>query len=99
MDAELRTKIEAAVGDMGTTAHNSLRRALRPLASDEELLVSVRKYEQAAMALRDDHMEGLKRLSEEVAGAQEQRHREERGLWTKVHELTRTLRERLPQEW
>jgi hypothetical protein len=110
MDAELRTRIEAAVGDMGTTAHNSLRRALRPLASEvsserrqwqashEELLVSVRKYEQAAMALRDDHMEGLKRVSEEVAGAQEQRHREERGLWTKVHELTRTLRERLPQE-
>jgi len=109
-DADLRARIEAAVSDVGAAAHATIRRALRPFTAEaaserrqrqaghEELLVSFLRCEQTAVSVRDEQAEAIKRLSEELAGSQEQRHREERGLWTKVHELTRTLKDRIPQE-
>jgi hypothetical protein len=55
--------------------------------------------------MRDEQVEVFNRqnevlnsLSEEIGKVDEKRKREERGLWTKVHELTRTLKERVPAE-
>jgi hypothetical protein len=110
LDSDARAKMDAAVSEASTAAQTALRRALRPFAAEasserrqrqaghEELLQCFRRCEQTASTTMNEQTEALKRISDEFVASVDQRHREERGLWTKVHELSRTVKDRFPQE-
>jgi len=56
----------------------------------------VRGTEQTAASEHRSQMQALERLSEHLSAGMDQRRHEERGLWSKVHELSRAIREQAP---
>ncbi|CAE8604363.1 unnamed protein product, partial [Polarella glacialis] len=104
--ASSREELEASIGVATSSARAALSRATKALtteviaerrrsfASEEALGAKLRRSEELSTAEAQSQAQSLERLAEAVTEASDKRSTEDRSLWAKVHELSRSTKER-----